>query len=163
MKRTTPTNLLTFAVLTSLCLVPGISCNRQVPDLGTIEIKGETFTVELAYTPGSRAQGLMYRKNLPADRGMLFIFDRDAPRSFYMKNCLIDLDIIFFRSDGLIVNIHTMKAPTPGEKLVYYLSGAPVKYALELPAGTATRLNISRGERIDLPSDLARIKPQPDR
>lgn len=161
MKRITPTNLLTLAVLSALCFVPGVSCQRQAPTTTTIELKGETFTVELAYTNEARSQGLMFREHLPADRGMLFLFDRDAERSFYMKNCLIDLDIIFFRSDGLIVNITTMKTPTPGEELVYYPSGAPVRYALELPAGTCARLNLSRNDRIDLPDILGRINPHP--
>ena len=79
----------------------------------TITLAGEQFTVELALTDPARARGLMFRKELPAHTGMLFVFDRPAPRSFYMKNCLIDLDIIFIAADGSIARIYTMKTPVP--------------------------------------------------
>ena len=146
----------------ALCLGLGLSCKQQTPDAAEIELKGETFAVELAHTRQARAQGLMYRQDLPAHHGMLFIFVEDKPRSFYMKNCLIDLDIIFFQGDGLIVNITTMKVPVPGESLPLYPSGAPVRYALELRGGTCARLGLALGDRIQAPEVVRRIKPEAD-
>ena len=75
----------------------------------TIDLAGEDFTVELAYKRPSRARGLMFRRHLASNAGMLFIFDKVQIQSFYMKNCLIDLDILFIKPDGEISNIATMK------------------------------------------------------
>ena len=128
----------------------------------TMDLAGEEFTVELAYTRASRTRGLMFRRQLASQAGMLFIFEKSQPRSFYMKNCLIDLDILFIKPDGAISNITTMKVPVPGEKLKYYESTQPVKYALELPADTAQRLNLKPGQKIQIPPRVANIIPDPE-
>lgn len=127
-----------------------------------LTIGGEVFTVELAFQQHSRLRGLMFRESLPANAGMLFLFDREKPRSFYMKNCLIDLDILFIKADGEIALISTMKTPEPGKPLIYYPCEIPVKYVLELPAGTAQRLGIKAGQKIILTSRIANALPDPD-
>ena len=71
-----------------------------------------------------------------------------------MKNCLIDLDALFIDPNGKIVKIVTMKAPIPGEPLMEYCSDLPVKYALELPAGSATRLSLRPGQIISWPEEV---------
>ena len=125
-------------------------------------IGGEDFIVELAYTRQSRANGLMFRKNLPSNAGMLFIFARSDYRQFYMKNCLIDLDILYIRASGRIDSITTMKAPLPNEPLILYPSNKPVKYALELPVGTAKRLKLRPNQKLNLPARVRAIIPEPE-
>ncbi len=127
-----------------------------------VEIGGEKFTLELAFTQEDRRQGLMYRKELPADRGMIFIFAESLQSPFHMKNCLIDLDILFLKEDGTIVYITTMKAPPPGERSQTYYSRDVYRYAIELPAGTAERLQLKVGDKIKLPRRIREIIPDPN-
>jgi uncharacterized membrane protein (UPF0127 family) len=127
-----------------------------------LRLADETFTVELAYLRETRRQGLMFRESLPPDAGMLFIFENPRRLSFYMKNTCLDLDILFLDAEGRIVKIATMTVPEPGRPLKYYYSGAPAQYALEVAAGTATRLHLAPGGRIHLPPDVQRILPEPD-
>ena len=135
--------------------------SNQIPT-EVITVAGVPFTVELAYTQKTRLRGLMFRKELAADKGMLFVFKRIRMRSFYMKNCLIDMDILFIKSNGQIARIHNMKIPVPGKPLVYYSSDTPIKYALELPAGTAEKLEIRPGQKIKIPQRVAGIIAEPD-
>ena len=127
-----------------------------------ITIGGKIFTVELAFLSRTRQRGLMFREHLLEDAGMLFIFSRSKVQSFYMKNCLIDLDIVYIEADGRIARIATMPAPAPGEALQYYSSDVPVNFALELAAGTAQELNLQPGQKITFPSRIGRIIPDPD-
>lgn len=127
-----------------------------------LTLAGQKFTVELAFTRPSRSRGLMFRKNMPPNSGMLFVFASSAPRNFYMKNCLIDLDALFIKADGAIANIQTMKVPQPAKPLKYYYSKSPVKYVLELPAGAAKKLGLKPDQKIELPPRVTRIIPEPD-
>ena len=104
----------------------------------------------------------MYRKSLGKNEGMFFVFKYSRQQSFHMANCLIDLDILYIRHDGVIVNIEIMKAPLPGTRSDNYDSDGPVKYALELSAGTVARLDLKPGQTIDLPARIGRIIPEPD-
>ena len=166
-------------LLLPLCIAPDLSCrkktdksqpsepsatflqNRPLPT-NMLSVAGQSFTVELAFTQQSRHQGLMFRKELAPDAGMLFIFDRVRPRGFYMKNCLIDLDIIFIKPNGQITKITTMKIPTPGKPIRLYESGVPIKYVLELPAGAAAKLKLRTGQKINIPPRIRQIIPEPD-
>jgi uncharacterized protein len=127
-----------------------------------LEIAGETFVVELAFTSRSRLRGLMGRPELASDRGMLFVFSDSQPRSFYMKNCLIDLDALFIKPDGTIDTITTMLKPVPGKPLRYYPSRTAVQYVLELPSGTAQRLKLQPGDKIQLSDRILNIIPEAD-
>ena len=127
-----------------------------------ITVGGKVFTVELAFKSMTRQRGLMFREHLPDDAGMLFIFDRSKVQSFYMKNCLIDLDIVYIEANGRIAKIATMPAPTPGARLEYYSSDIPVKFALELPAGAAQMLGLQPGQTITFPARIDRVIPDPD-
>ena len=126
-----------------------------------LDVAGETFNIELAFTRASRTRGLMFRRELASNRGMLFIFDKSRLRSFYMKNCLIDLDAVFIKDSGEITAVATMTVPVPGRALRTYSSGAPVKYVLELPAGTARRLDLYPGRMITIPARIQNIIPDP--
>ena len=103
------------------------------------------FTVELALTPQQRAQGLMFRRSLAADAGMLFDFGSPEKVAMWMKNTLIPLDMLFIKSGGIIANIASGTAPL---SLVTVPSNGPVRGVLEIRAGTAARLGIRPGDRV---------------
>jgi uncharacterized membrane protein (UPF0127 family) len=97
------------------------------------------FQVEVARTPEQQQQGLMFRTGLPADGGMLFPFGKPRIASFWMKNTLIPLDMIFVRADGSIDRIAENTIP---ESIEPVASGGEVSAVLELAGGTAARLGI---------------------
>ena len=104
-----------------------------------------TFQVELADTDEERARGLMFRGSMPADRGMIFVFDQAAPQAFWMQNTYIPLDIIYIGADGRIVSI-AKNTPTLSETPIP--SGAPARYVLEINAGLSDRHGIAPGDRV---------------
>ncbi|MEX1147865.1 MAG: DUF192 domain-containing protein [Sphingomonadales bacterium] len=106
------------------------------------------FQVEMAVTPEQRRQGLMFREYLDADRGMLFNHDRDEVATMWMKNTLIPLDMLFIRHTG---EIATIAENTEPHSLKVISSRVPVRAVLEVPGGTAARLGISPGDRVDHP------------
>jgi uncharacterized membrane protein (UPF0127 family) len=103
------------------------------------------FDVELAHTPAQQAQGLMFRETMKPDAGMLFVYDRPQPATFWMKNTLIPLDMIFIGADGRIVNIHERAVP---HSLDGIRSAGPVKGILEINGGMSARLGIRPGDRV---------------
>ena len=105
------------------------------------------FQVEVARNDADRAQGLMYRRSLAPDRGMLFDFARVQPISMWMQNTYIPLDMLFIRPDGTIARI--AEAEPLSERTVP--SGEPVLAVLELNAGTSARLDIKAGDRVEHP------------
>ncbi|MET0295212.1 MAG: DUF192 domain-containing protein [Phenylobacterium sp.] len=103
------------------------------------------FKVELADTDEERRRGLMYRKSLGGDRGMLFDFFDEAPRAFWMRNTLIPLDMIFIRANGLIRSIAHEAQPLDETPIP---SGGPVRAVLEIAGGRARQLGILPGDRV---------------
>ncbi len=103
------------------------------------------FTIELARDDATRARGLMFRTELAPDRGMLFDFERDRAVAMWMRNTYIPLDMIFIRSDGLVANIAHDAVPL-SERTIE--SGAPVRFVLEVAAGTAKRIGAAPGDRV---------------
>jgi uncharacterized protein len=106
------------------------------------------FTVELVTTDEERAQGLMYRKELPEGRGMLFDFKTEQNAEFWMKNTYISLDIIFIRADGRILRIAENTEPLSEKRIP---SGGAIRGVLEVIAGTARKLGIAPGDRVAHP------------
>jgi len=106
------------------------------------------FQVELSRNDADRAQGLMYRRNLAQDRGMLFDFARVQPISMWMQNTYIPLDMIFIRPDGSIARIAENAEPLSTRTIP---SGEPVLAVLEVPGGTAARLGLKAGDRVEHP------------
>ena len=115
----------------------------------TIEIVTRTgvhaFTVELATNTAERAVGLMYRKELPEGRGMLFDFHDEQPVQFWMHNTYISLDMIFIASDGRVVRVAENAKPMSDDLIP---SGRPVRAVLEVIAGTARKFGIAPGDRV---------------
>ena len=103
------------------------------------------FDVEIAETPAQQSQGLMHRETIAADAGMLFVYRTVQPATFWMKNTLIPLDMIFISADGRIVNIHERAVP---HSLDGIRSAGPVKGVLEINGGMASRLGIRPGDRV---------------
>lgn len=109
--------------------------------------KGEkhSFTIEVARTPQEQAYGLMNRNSMEKNHGMLFLFPAEDERSFWMKNTLIPLDMLFIKADGTIHNIHDSAIP---HDLTPINSRGPVLAVLELNGGRAAELGIKPGDRV---------------
>jgi uncharacterized membrane protein (UPF0127 family) len=125
--------------------------------LQTLEIASKTgvhaFSVEIVDNDADRAKGLMFRKELPEGRGMLFDFQRDQDVSFWMENTYIPLDMIFIRGDGRILRIAENTEPLSTRLIP---SGGPVRAVLEVIGGTARKLGIAPGDRVGHPIFKAR-------
>ena len=123
----------------------------------TVEIASKSgvhvFAVEIADNDAEREKGLMYRRELPEGRGMLFDFHRDQEVSFWMQNTYIPLDLIFIRGDGRILRIAENTEPLSTRLIP---SGGPVRAVLEVIAGTARKLGIAPGDRVASPIFNAR-------
>ena len=105
-----------------------------------------SFTVELATNDAERERGLMFRKELPEGRGMLFDFQHEQTVAFWMHNTYIPLDMIFIRADGRILSIAENTKPM-SDALVP--SGGPVRAVLEVIGGTARKLGIAPGDQVE--------------
>jgi uncharacterized membrane protein (UPF0127 family) len=103
------------------------------------------FTVELAVTPEEKAKGLMFRRELPEGRGMLFDFRTEQEITMWMQNTYISLDMIFIRADGRILRIAENTEPL-STRIVP--SGGPARAVLEVIAGTARKLGLATGDRV---------------
>lgn len=110
------------------------------------------FQVELAQTPPERAHGLMFRRELAPDHGMLFIYPREDSVLMWMKNTYIPLDMLFIAADGRITRIVANAKPLSTDIIA---SGPPAKAVLELAGGTASSLGIEEGDRIIHPDFAA--------
>ncbi|HZH09686.1 MAG TPA: DUF192 domain-containing protein [Microvirga sp.] len=108
----------------------------------------QSFQVEVARNDADRAQGLMYRRSMAPDRGMLFDFGRVEPVSMWMQNTYLPLDMLFIRPDGTIARIAANTEPLSTRTIP---SGEPVLAVLELNAGTAAKLGIRAGDRVEHP------------
>ena len=136
------------------------------PATERVVIAGETFGLELAVDERSRVRGMMARVAFPDQGGMLFVFPEATERSFWMANCLIDIDLLFLDARGTITAVHHMMIeppPADGEsllayegRLLRYWSNGPAQFAVELKPGAVDRLGVGVNDRIDL--DLRRLK-----
>lgn len=115
--------------------------------LADIVINDQTIQVELATTPKTQAYGLMNRYILPENEGMLFVFEKVQPLSFWMKNTKIPLDILYFDDNGVLVDfveaVPCLKDPCPS-----YPSKYQGKYVLEIGKGERERLGIELGDQL---------------
>lgn len=110
-----------------------------------LSIGPRRFDVEEARTPKEHEQGLMFRRHLATDRGMLFIFAEPVAVSMWMKDTLIPLDMLFIDSSGIITYIAEDTVP---ESLDAITAGVPVKAVLELPGGTCKKQGITAGDKV---------------
>lgn len=144
--------LFLFSATASVVSIPSVSHAQgsetfdQEPLL-ILTAKGRQlrFNVELAVTNGQRQQGLMYRKTMADDAGMLFDFGNVREVTMWMRNTVLPLDMLFINPDGSIHHIHENAVPY-SESIIS--SRGPIQYVLELNAGTAAKLGISVGDRV---------------
>lgn len=136
-------------LLASLAVAADRAAAQELQPL-TIVSDGErhAFEVEIADTPQARAQGLMFRRSMPSDRGMLFDFGRVDMVSMWMRNTYIPLDMLFIRADGVIARIARDTEPLSERSIT---SGEPVLSVLELNAGVTERLGVEPGDRVEHP------------
>lgn len=146
---------LSAVVISSLLLLGAAwAAAQQAPrsDLGTLEIATRNgvrvFSVEMAVTDEQRSRGLMYRKELPEDHGMLFEFTPEQEVTMWMKNTYVSLDMIFIRKDG---RVHRIVERTEPLSTRVISSGGPVHAVFEVVAGTAKKLGIGPGDRVSHP------------
>lgn len=112
-----------------------------------LEAKGETVTVEVAENDHDRQRGLMYRKSMPDDRGMIFWFREKENHAFWMHNTCIPLDMLYIDSDGLIVGIEE-NTPTMSDDT--FEVGCPSQYVLELNAGWTRAHGVRAGQKVKI-------------
>jgi uncharacterized membrane protein (UPF0127 family) len=125
------------------------TCVRALHAAGTptvpLTIDGHKLTAEVAATPEQRAVGLMNRFSLRPDNGMLFVFERPEPLSFWMKNTFIPLSIAFLDDQGRILNIEDM---APQTETTHWSRGAGL-YALEMRKGWFAERGVKAGDRVE--------------
>jgi uncharacterized membrane protein (UPF0127 family) len=137
-----------FAWLCALALAGG-ACRASGPTATIHTARGGSATVslEIADTPASQQRGLMYRRELPEDHGMLFVFPAETMHDFWMKNTVIPLDMIFIAADLKIAGIHADATPLSTEPVGV---GKPSQFVLEVPGGWAVRHGVAAGDRVEL-------------
>lgn len=108
-----------------------------------------SFDIEVARTPEELTQGLMFRKSIPQNGGMLFIYDENRQPRIWMKNTYVALDVLFIDRGGKIVKIHPHAQP---HSLRIIQSDHEARFVLELLAGTAKKLGLLVGDRIEHPA-----------
>jgi uncharacterized protein len=121
---------------------------EQVPLTVTSANGAHRFIVEVARTPEEQARGLMFRNSVPPDRGMIFPYDPPVQASFWMKNTLVPLDMIFIRPDGKIGRIAANTVPMSLDPVA---SIDPISAVLEIAGGRAAELGIQEGDRVTWP------------
>jgi len=127
------------------------SCKGQpeIKPLEPLQLKTDkgltSFQVEIADSEMEREYGLMCRRSLAPDRGMLFLFSREAPQMFWMRNTLIPLDIIYIGANGRVVSISRNVQPLDESGAP---SAGPAKFVLEIAAGRAAQLGLLPGDRV---------------
>ncbi|WP_084175040.1 DUF192 domain-containing protein [Afifella pfennigii] len=134
-----------FLALTILA-APAVAAQGASETLKVAGEEGEhVFQVEVAVTPTERARGLMYRRSLAPDAGMLFDFGSEREINMWMKNTYLSLDMIFIGADRKVRSIARQTTPL-SETTVS--SGRPARFVLEIPGGTAARLGIKPGAEV---------------
>lgn len=143
---------LLFITLTALSLLwVGIAEAACRPD--TVHLRGDwgeaRFNVEVVDNQAERSRGLMGRREMPRSSGMLFVYHQTRPVTFWMKNTLIPLDIVFVNEAGVVNRVHHNAIPLD---LTHIPSGGPTRYVLEINGGLARALGIKKGTQLRHPA-----------
>lgn len=153
-----------YLMLMLLCVYSLVSLHGaelKRPKYWPLQIKSLFFSrIELALSEEEQRTGLMERSNLAEDEGMLFAYQQEHIQSFWMKNTLIPLDLIFLDKNGVVVKIRQMSVEAPQkaseslheyeQRLTQYSSEKTARFALELKAGMSDVLNLKPGDYINL-------------
>ena len=133
-------------LLLAACAAMGASAQEGPQRLQAIALNAGMHNIraEVAATEEQRQKGLMFRKEMEAHEGMLFVFEQSAQRCFWMKNTLLPLSIAFLADDGTVVNIADMQP----QQLDSHCSSQPVRYALEMNQGWFAKRGIKPGFKL---------------
>lgn len=140
-----------FLCVIFLCLAGPLFAKECTEEIATLKGPGALvkFNVEVADTIEERANGLMHRSAMPMLSGMLFVYEKEAPVAFWMKNTLIPLDMLFFDKTGALVHIHENAVP---EDLTAIPSNGPAQYVLEINGGMSKRLGFMDSLKLQHPA-----------
>lgn len=130
-----------------LCLLTLTACASDEP---YVMLEGERFYVDIADDIPEQTRGLMFVEEMPDNQGMLFVFPNMRPRSFWMKNTRIPLDIFYFDDDLELVSVAKNARPCRVSNCPSYPSTGPAQYVLELNAGKADELGAAAGSLLSL-------------
>lgn len=146
---------ITMAIIIFTVIIIFNPVEKSTTALVCFELKDSIFlniTCEIASTEEKRIMGLMYREELPIDHGMLFVFNNPIEISFWMKNTLIPLDIIFINSEKKVINVEqgNVEKNTPDNELKRYKSNGPIKWVVEINQGICTSNDIEPGTSVQI-------------
>ncbi|MGD1701246.1 DUF192 domain-containing protein [Dapis sp. BLCC M229] len=130
-------------------LLGGVELGQMLPISAQASFSGQVVNLEVARTPFEQAVGLMFRTELPDDRGMLFSIDPPRTVNFWMRNVFINLDMVFLRN-GQVQAIFSNLPPCETEPCPTYGPGTPVDGVIELRGGRAIELGLRVGDRLDI-------------
>jgi hypothetical protein len=134
-------------------LIPGYAWAEAPCAPGRVDVRwtdgSENFVVDVADDAAERAQGLMFRETMPLSDGMLFVYDSPRRPSFWMKNTLIPLDIVFADATGTVTRVHANAVPGDLSPID---GGEGVMFVLEINGGLASKLGIAPGAVLRHPS-----------
>ena len=142
-----------FGLTVALTVVATGSSALSECQSDTIHLRGDwgnaRFSIDVADTPAERGQGLMFVEDMPRMSGMLFVYEYEQPVSFWMKNTLIPLDMIFADGNGVVQRVHSNAVP--GD-LTAIPGGSDIQFVLEINGGMADLLGLSEGTEMRHPS-----------
>ena len=123
-----------------------------------VELGGQRYQVEVADDDAERARGLMFRDELAAGHGMIFVHEREEPQAYWMKNTRIPLDILYFdNTRKLVAQQRDVPPCSAGNACPSYPSNAPARYVLELNAGEAAKLKLENGVELKLGGGIPKL------
>jgi uncharacterized membrane protein (UPF0127 family) len=131
------------------------ACASVAKDSAWVELKGKRFSVEVADDEAERERGLMFRDDMAADHGMLFIHDGEQMQAYWMKNTKIPLDIIYFDHARKLVSVAHAPPCSLGDNCPPFPSEGPALYVLELHAGTVDALGAAAGDELEFGPGVA--------
>ena len=138
-----PSQILLAAIAAVSTLAAAQDGPQKLPAI-TLNAGIHNIRAEVAQTPDERATGLMFRQTMPAQDGMLFVFEQPATQCFWMKNTLLPLSIAFITDEGTIVNLDDMKPQT----LDSHCSARPVRFVLEMNQGWFAKRGLKAGTKL---------------
>lgn len=145
--------MIRFTLLFLFCFITlGCSLSSSGPQHGLsltqVDLKGESFSVEVAKTATEHRKGLQYRTELSPNSGMLFVYDQPRELHFWMKDTLIGLDILFFDDQRHFLNAHYNVPPCKLSPCPNYPSEGKAGYVLELSSGVGQSLDLKKGDAL---------------
>jgi len=161
-------NLILIGLILVLALITG--CTRTTPSgnessannsgnesLSKVCFGAKCFYVELAVTTEERSRGLMFREHLDPDKGMLFIYPDEGVHSFWMKNTLIPLDMVWINGNREVISISKDVQPCQTPQCPLISPGQKVQFVLELNGGTSDKIGLAVGDKITLDKSIEDI------